>query len=94
VCSFDLNEYNYHCFLNRIVCHSDIILGFSSRASSKLIICTRNETTTTTTNETGEMMTNQANQTQAVGNQTQQGPLEQLGEAVTGIFGGGANQSK
>jgi hypothetical protein len=38
---------------------------------------------TTATNETGGMMGNQTNQTG--GNETQQGPLEQLGK----IFGGG-----
>jgi hypothetical protein len=46
---------------------------------------------TTATNETGGMMGNQTNQTG--GNQTQQGPLEQLGETLGGIFGGG-NQSQ
>ena len=40
------------------------------------------ENMTTATNETGEMMGNQTNQTG--GNETQQGPLEQLGK----IFGG------
>jgi hypothetical protein len=35
----------------------------------------------------------QQNQTQQQGNQSQGGPLEQLGEALGGIFGGG-NQSK
>jgi hypothetical protein len=50
------------------------------------------ENMTTATNETGGMMGNQTNQTG--GNQTQQGgPLEQLGEALGGIFGGG-NQSQ
>jgi hypothetical protein len=45
-------------------------------------------------NETGGMMGNETNQTgQGGGNQTQQGPLEQLGEALGGIFGGG-NQSQ
>ena len=48
------------------------------------------ENMTTATNETGAMMGNQTNQT---GNQTQQGPLEQLGEALGGVFGGG-NQSQ
>ena len=47
---------------------------------------------TTATNETGAMMGNQTNQTG--GNQTQQGPLEQLGEALGGVFGGGGNQSQ
>ena len=46
---------------------------------------------TTATNETDAMMGNQTNQTG--GNQTQQGPLEQLGEALGGVFGGG-NQSQ
>ena len=42
-------------------------------------------------NETGAMMGNETNQTG--GNATQQGPLEQLGDTLSGIFGGG-NQSK
>jgi hypothetical protein len=46
---------------------------------------------TTATNETGAVLGNQTNQTG--GNQTQQGPLEQLGEALGGVFGGG-NQSQ
>jgi hypothetical protein len=50
------------------------------------------ENITTATNETGAMMGNQTNQTG--GNQTQQGPLEQLGEALGGVFGGGGNQSQ
>jgi hypothetical protein len=49
------------------------------------------ENITTATNETGAMMGNQTNQTG--GNETQQGPLEQLGEALGGVFGGG-NQSQ
>jgi hypothetical protein len=49
---------------------------------------------TTATNQTGAMMTNQTNQTEGVGgNATQKGPLEQLGEAIGGVFGG-ENQSK
>jgi hypothetical protein len=47
----------------------------------------------TTTNQTGSMMNNQTNQTGGGGNQTQKGPLQQLGEALGGVFGGG-NQSK
>jgi hypothetical protein len=35
-------------------------------------------------NETGTM----------TGNKTQQGPLEQLGETLGGVFGGGGNQSQ
>jgi hypothetical protein len=44
-------------------------------------------------NETGVMMGNETNQTGEGGNETQQGPLEQLGETIGGIFGGG-NQSQ
>jgi hypothetical protein len=45
-------------------------------------------------NETEGMMGNETNQTgQGGGNETQQGPLEQLGETLGGIFGGG-NQSQ
>ena len=47
---------------------------------------------TSAANETGAIMENQTNQTG--GNQTQQGPIEQLGEALGGIFGGGGNQSQ
>ena len=49
------------------------------------------ENITIAANETGAMMGNQTNQTG--GNETQQGPLEQLGEALGGVFGGG-NQSQ
>jgi hypothetical protein len=31
---------------------------------------------------------------QTGGNQTQGGPLEQLGETLGGVFGGGGNQSQ
>jgi hypothetical protein len=52
------------------------------------------ENMTSATNDNGTMMGgNQTNQT-GEGNQTQQGPLEQLGEALGGIFGGGGNQSQ
>jgi hypothetical protein len=50
------------------------------------------ENITSATNETGAMIGNQTNQTGE--NQTQQGPLEQLGETLGGIFGGGGNQSQ
>jgi hypothetical protein len=41
-------------------------------------------------NETGGMMGNETNQAEQGGeNETQQGPLEQLGETLGGIFGGG-----
>jgi hypothetical protein len=39
------------------------------------------------------MMGNETNQTGEEGNETQQGPLEQLGETISGNFGGG-NQSQ
>jgi hypothetical protein len=54
------------------------------------------ENMTTATNETGAMMGNQTNQTNQTGggNETQQGPLEQLGETLGGVFGGGGNQSQ
>ena len=59
---------------------------------SSLFAQQQNETNmTTATNQTGAMMTNQTNQTGG-GNQTQKGPLEQLGEALGGLVGGG-NQS-
>jgi hypothetical protein len=52
------------------------------------------ENMTGATNDTGAMMGgNQTNQI-GEGNQTQQGPLEQLGEALGGMFGGGGNQSQ
>ena len=50
------------------------------------------ENMTSAANETVASMENQTNQTG--GNQTQQGPIEQLGEALGGIFGGGGNQSQ
>lgn len=65
-----------------------ISLGFVSS-----LFAQQNETDMmTSTNQTGSMMDNQTNQTGG-GNQTQKGPLEQLGEAIGGVFGGG-NQSK
>jgi hypothetical protein len=52
------------------------------------------ENMTGATNDTGAMMGgNQTNQT-GEGNQTQQGPLEQLEEALGGMFGGGGDQSQ
>jgi hypothetical protein len=44
----------------------------------------------TPTNDTGAMMGNQTNQTGG-GNETQ-GPLEQLGETLGGVFGGNQSQ--
>jgi hypothetical protein len=53
---------------------------------------TATPTTATPLNDTGALMSgNQTNQTG--GNETQQGPLEELGEALGGVFGGG-NQSQ
>ena len=55
---------------------------------------TSNMTSQQQQNETGTMMGNETNQTGGEGgNATQQGPLEQLGDTLSGIFGGG-NQSK
>jgi hypothetical protein len=54
---------------------------------------TSNMTSQQQQNETGTMMGNETNQTGEGGNETQQGPLEQLGDTLSGIFGGG-NQSK
>ena len=51
--------------------------------------------TNTTNNQTesgGNQTQTTANQTESGGNQTQKVPLEQIGEAISGIFGGG-NQS-
>jgi hypothetical protein len=70
-----------------------IVLTFL--ASTGLIVSSsfaqENQTNiTTATNETGLMMGNQTNQT---GENQTQGPLEQLGETLGGIFSGG-NQSQ
>ena len=54
---------------------------------------TSNMTSQQEQNETGVMIGNETNQTGEGGNATQQGPLEQLGDTLSGIFGGG-NQSK
>jgi hypothetical protein len=54
---------------------------------------TSNMTSQQQQNETGSVMGNETNQTGEGGNETQQGPLEQLGETLSGIFGGG-NQSQ
>ncbi|HEX2306341.1 MAG TPA: hypothetical protein VHH33_08640 [Nitrososphaeraceae archaeon] len=54
---------------------------------------TSNMTSQQQQNETGVMMGNETNQTGEGGNETQQGPLEQLRETLSGIFGGG-NQSQ
>ena len=69
------------------------VMALSLLASVGLFVSSSfaQENMTTATNETGGMMGNQTNQTG--GNETQQGPLEQLGETLGGIFGGG-NQSQ
>ena len=70
------------------------VMALSLLASVGLFVSSSlaQENMTTATNQTGGMMGNQTNQTG--GNQTQQGgPLEQLGKALGGIFGGG-NQSQ
>jgi hypothetical protein len=54
---------------------------------------TSNMTSQQQQNETGVMMGNETNQTGEGGNETQRGPLEQLSETLSGIFGGG-NQSQ
>ena len=72
---------------------SAIVLSSILLASGEVFVNSSfaQENMTTATNETGAMMGNQTNQTG--GNQTQQGPLEQLGETLGGVFGGG-NQSQ
>jgi hypothetical protein len=79
-----------------------ILMVFSAIALSSLLALGQvlvnssfaQENMTGATNDTGAMMGgNQTNQT-GEGNQTQQGPLEQLREALGGMFGGGENQSQ
>jgi hypothetical protein len=79
-----------------------ILMVFSAMALSSLLALGQvlvnssfaQENMTGATNDTGAMMGgNQTNQT-GEGNQTQQGPLEQLREALGGMFGGGENQSQ
>jgi hypothetical protein len=55
-----------------------------------------NQTTNATANQTatmGNQTATEGNQTATEGNQTAKNPLEQIGETLSGIFGGG-NQSK
>jgi hypothetical protein len=61
---------------------SAMALSLLASVGSFVISSFAQENMTTATNETGGMMGNQTNQTG--GNETQQGPLEQLGK----IFGG------
>ena len=77
-----------------IMASSAIVLSSMLFASGEVFVNSSfaQDNMTTATNETGAMMGNQTNQTG--GNQTQQGPLEQLGEALGGVFGGGGNQSQ
>jgi hypothetical protein len=76
-----------------IMASSAIVLSSMLLASGEVFVNSSfaQDNMTTATNETGAMMGNQTNQTG--GNQTQQGPLEQLGETLGGVFGGG-NQSQ
>jgi hypothetical protein len=76
-----------------IMASSAIVLSSMLLASGEVFVNSSfaQDNMTTATNETGAMMGNQTNQTG--GNQTQ-GPLEQLGEALGGVFGGGGNQSQ
>jgi hypothetical protein len=76
-----------------IMASSAIVLSSMLLASGELFVNSSfaQDNMTTATNETGAMMGNQTNQTG--GNQTQ-GPLEQLGETLGGVFGGGGNQSQ
>ena len=84
------------CIMGKmLIIASTIVLSIVMSASFVNILFAQqqNETNmTTATNQTGAMMTNQTNQTGG-GNQTQKGPLEQLGEALGGLVVGG-NQSK
>ena len=77
-----------------IMASSAIVLSSMLLASGEVFVNSSfaQDNMTTATNETGAMMGNQTNQTG--GNQTQQGPLEQLGETLGGVFGGGGNQSQ
>jgi hypothetical protein len=76
-----------------IMASSAIVLSSMLLASGEVFVnpSFAQDNMTTVPNETGAMMGNQTNQTG--GNQTQQGPLEQLGETLGGVFGGG-NQSQ
>jgi hypothetical protein len=76
-----------------IMASSAIVLSSMLLASGEVFVNSSfaQDNMTTATNETGAMMGNQTNQTG--GNQTQQGPLEQLGETLGSVFGGG-NQTQ
>jgi hypothetical protein len=80
---------------NLMIAASVVIIVSSIIASLGLLVNSSfaQDNVTTATNDTGAMMGgNQTNQTEG-GNETQQGPLEQLGETLGGVFGGG-NQSQ
>jgi hypothetical protein len=83
---FEFNEKR-----NFIVASSAMVLSMLTTAVVFVGSSFAQENITTATNETGAMLGNQTNQTGR--NQTQQGPLEQLGDALGGVFGGG-NQSQ
>ena len=82
-----MTVYEIKNIIDDVFCHCSV-------ASIGLLISVSyaQENMTSAANETGAIMENQTNQTG--GNQTQQGPVEQLGEALGGIFGGGGNQSQ
>lgn len=90
-----------HELVSSFMTSKAILIVFSAMVLSLLALgqvlvdsSSAQEYTTGATNDTGAMMGgNQSNQT-GEGNQTQQGPLEQLGEALGGMFGGGGNQSQ
>jgi hypothetical protein len=82
----------YCLFNEQIGINSADFFGFNRAYCELISFAQENQTNiTTATNETGLMMGNQTNQTEGE-NQTQ-GPLEQLGETLGGIFSGG-NQSQ
>ena len=80
-----MTVYEIKNIIDDVFCHCSIGRLFISVSYAQ-------ENMTSAANETGAIMENQTNQTG--GNQTQQGPIEQLGEALGGIFGGGGNQSQ
>ena len=81
----------YFLFNEQIGINSAVFFGFNRAYCGPSFAQEDQTNITTATNETGIMMGNQTNQTEGE-NQTR-GPLEQLGETLGGIFGGG-NQSQ
>jgi hypothetical protein len=91
-----------HEIVSFVMTSKAILMVFSAMVLSSLLALVQvlvdssfaQENMTGATNDTGAMMgDNQTNQT-GEGNQTQQGPLEQLREALGGMFGEGGNQSQ